>query len=173
MFTRPPSLLTITLLAIAVATSCGKKDDSTAPVNRPAAPPLIPGISQNLTRTAVAPTYYLDTIGTTSNPTSQKSFPVAGDSSVLIRGWAVDGSTKTLAGGIDVVIDGNPYAASYGTVRPDVSDHFKLPQYEKSGFELTLSPGQLTKGEHSVSIRVISSDKKSYYQGEVVKFVVS
>jgi len=42
-----------------------------------------------------------------------------------------------------------------------------------SGFELTLPAGQLSKCEHSISIRVISSDKQSYFQGDVLKFAVN
>ncbi len=184
MFNRTTRLFTITVIAVVVLTSCGKKDDvpgsnsgtppATAVVaSHPAAAPLAPGVSPNLTRNPTAPMYHLDKIGTANDPVGQKSSQISGDASILIMGWAADGPKKTVAGGVDVVLDGTPFIAKYGTGRNDVADAFKRPEYLKSGFELLLSPGQLTKGEHSLSIRVISSDQKSYWQGEVVKFVVT
>jgi hypothetical protein len=140
--------------------------------SKTAVAPLVPGNTPNLTPSKVAPMYHLDAIGSSVNPTAAKSFELFGDKSILVMGWAIDGPTKTLAGGVDVVIDQAPYSAHYGTGRTDVAGYYKRPDYEKSGFELTLPPGQLTKGDHSLSIRIISSDRKSYYQGEVVKFTI-
>ena len=90
-----------------------------------------------------------------------------------ITGWAVDDPKKMLAGGVDVVIDQVPYSAHYGSERKDVATHFKQPAYNASGFELMIAPEQLPKGQHSVFLRVISNDKKSYYQGPVIQFVIS
>jgi len=33
--------------------------------------------------------------------------------------------------------------------------------------------GQLAKGSHSVSVRVIANDKKSYNEGPVIQFTVN
>jgi len=173
---RTNSVLASVVLALGVATliSCGggAKD-----VERTLAPPSwAPGISQNLTRNLAAATVascVLDNIGQVGNPAAQKSVQVPGDTAFGITGWAIDEVAKAPAGGVDEVIDGVPYSAHYGSERTDVAAHFNQPGYRNSGFELMVAPGQLNKGPHSVSIRVISSDKKSYYQGPVVQFSVN
>ena len=124
------------------------------------------------TRSATAPSCVLDNIGPVSNPAGQKSVEVSGTTTFGITGWAIDEANKTTAGGVDEVIDGTPYSAHYGSPRTDVATHFNQPGYRDSGFELIVAPGQLTKGPHSVSIRVISNDRRSYYQGPVVQFTV-
>jgi hypothetical protein len=151
---------------------CDKRDVE-SPGTPPPAQPLPPGISQNLTRSDKPLTYFFDYFGPVQGPAAQKSVQVAGIAANAITGWAIDDSAKKLAGGVDVVIDQAPYSAHYGTVRTDVAAHFKNPDYTNSGFDLTLAPGQLPKGSHSVSIRVIASDKKSYYQGPPIQFSVN
>jgi hypothetical protein len=181
MYIRNMSLLTLTALAVALLTSCGgeQKPDPGTPVAtkpKPAPPPLVPGTSQNLTRVAKLPpqpTYHVDRFGPANNPAPQKSFEIAGDTSVLIMGWAIDGAAKKLPGGIEVLLDQAPFAAHTGVNRTDVADFFKRPDYAMAGFELIMPPGQLSKGEHSAAIRVISNDKTSYYQTELLKFVVN
>lgn len=166
---RSNSVLAITVLA---SLSCGTKNVERTPP--PAA--WAAGVSQNLARSAAAATVascVLDNIGQVSNPAAQKSVQVPGDTAFGMTGWAIDEVNKSTAGGVDEVIDGAPYSARYGTERADVAAHFNQPNYRNSGFELMVAPGQLTKGPHSVSIRVISSDKKSYYQGPVVQFSVN
>lgn len=175
IFTRANSLLTITIVALAVSVSCGKQDVE-ATTNKPAATapkPLPPGVTPNLARSELKTLSIIDNIGPVSDPAAQKSVQVSGDTTFGITGWAVDEPKKTAAGGVDVVIDQAPYSAHYGSERKDVSTHFNQPQYLASGFELMIAPGQLPKGQHSVAIRVISSDKKSYYQGPVVQFAVN
>jgi hypothetical protein len=170
-FTRANSLLATAVVVLAVSFSCGKQAaELTGTVTAKALPP---GITQNLTRSDLTPLCFLDNIGPVSDPAKQKSVQVSGDTPFGITGWAVDDAKKVTAGGVDVVIDQVPFSAHYGSERVDVATHFKQPEYQKSGFELTIAPGQLAKGQHSVSIRVISSDKKSYYQGPVVQFAVS
>jgi hypothetical protein len=170
LFVRSNSCLAATVLALVVLLSCGKKDVEVA---SPEVSPLVPGISQNLTRSDLAPTYAFDNLGPVKDPVVQKSVQVSGDTRIAFLGWAIDGSTKTPAGGVDVVVDEAPYVAKYGIARPDVGTFFKRPDYTNSGFELILAPGKLPKGPHSVSIRIISSDRKSYYQGPVVQFSVT
>jgi len=176
MYIRTTSLLTLTVFAVFVSMSCGdKKEDPGVPIVQKAPPPpaLVPGTSQNLTKNAKPAMVRVDRFGSVNNPAPQKSFQIAGDGAVLIMGWAVDETAKKLAGGIDVVIDQAVYSAKTGISRTDVADYYKRPDYTLSGYELTLPPGQLTKGEHTASIRVISNDKTSYFQGDVLKFAVN
>ena len=170
IFIRSHSVPAIGLLALAVLTSCGTKDAEhpTAP-----SPAWAPGISQNLTRSAATTSCVLDNIGPVANPAAQKYVQVSGATAFQINGWAIDDASKTTAGGVDLVIDQAPYSAHYGSERKDVAVHFNNTGYTNSGFDLTVAPGQLSKGQHAVAIRIISSNKKSYYQGPVVPFAVN
>jgi hypothetical protein len=178
MSIRSKSLLTVVLLAVTVSISCGNKEGAGAASVSGAAspatpPPLAAGISQNLTKRSTPPFYNFDSLGPISYPAVQKSNQVSRDTEVSVTGWALDESKKGTAGGVDVVIDQVPYSAQYGDPRKDVADHFSRPDYVNSGFHLILARGQLNKGPHSVSVRVISSDKKSYNEGPVVQFAVN
>jgi len=159
----------MTLLALGILISCGTKgvERTTQTLS------LAPGISQNLPRNVATTSCVLDNIGQVSNPAAQKTVQVSGATPFGISGWAIDEINRTPAGGVDVVIDMAPYSARYGTARADVAAHFNQPGYSNSGFELTVGPGQLSPGPHSVAIRVISGDKKFYYQGPVVQFAVN
>jgi predicted small lipoprotein YifL len=154
------------VLALAVLISCGTKEV-------PPAAKWTPGISQTLPRNAATTSSVIDNIGSVSNPAAQKSVEVSGATQFGITGWAIDEPNKAVAGGVDAVIDQAPYSAHYGSARPDVATHFSNPAYGNSGYELMVAPGQLSKGPHSVSIRIIASDKKSFYQGPVVQFLVN
>src|SRR5579872_5466017 len=99
LLNRSSSLLTIILVALGICLSCGKKDSeadsATAPATggtapAPAAKPLPPGITQNLTRADQAPLCVLDNIGPVADPATQKSVQVSGDTTFGITGWAVD-----------------------------------------------------------------------------------
>ena len=176
---RAYGFLALIALEFAISISCGTRDvegvnKTQAPTPAPAiAKPLVPGISPNLSRSNLVPLCFVDNLGPVSDPAKQKSVQVSGDTTFGIRGWAVDGPKKVVAGAVDVVIDQTPYSAQYGSPRKDVAAHFNQPEYTNSGFELMIAPGQLPKGQHSVAIRVISSDKKSYYQGPVIQFAVN
>jgi hypothetical protein len=167
--------LALTLTFAAVSLSCGKKDPEATKKSPTAAtrPPLAPGISKNLTRNPEAPFYNFDSLGPVNYPATQKNIQLQSDSEIVISGWALDASKNSTAGAVDVVIDGVPYAAQYGTERRDVAEHYKRPDYAKSGFQLLLKSGQFTKGPHALAIRVIAADRKSYNEGPVVPFSVN
>jgi hypothetical protein len=179
MSIRSKSLLTMVVMAIAVSVSCGKKEADATPTaeNHPAAapapPPLAAGISQDLKKNPTAPFYNFDSLGSVNYPAVQKDIRVSGDTDMAVSGWALDESKKSTAGGVDVVLDQVPHNAHYGLERSDVASHFKRPDYAGSGFQLVVARGQLTKGPHTVSVRVISSDKKSYNEGPAVQFTVN
>jgi hypothetical protein len=166
----------IVVLAAAFALSCDKKDVETAsgsPAAAPAPAPLPPGVSKNLTHNNAAPFYNFDNLGPVNYPAVQKAIQVSADTDIGVAGWALDVSKKGPAGAVDVVLDNVPHAAHYGLDRTDVSSHFNRPDYAKCGFQLILAKGQLSKGPHSVSVRVISSDMKSYNEGPVIQFTVN
>ena len=176
------SVCGIGVCALLLMAGCGRKDEPAAstsgpatgaPAVAPAAPPLTPGASNNLKKNDGAPVYNFDWMGPVSYPAIQKSVQISGDVENSVNGWAMDRSKKMPASGVDVVIDGVPYAAKYGIARIDVAKHFDKPEYLKSGYLLMLAPHQLTKGPHALAIRVIANDGKSYNEGPVVHFTVN
>jgi hypothetical protein len=85
--------------------------------------------------------------------------------SIYINGWAVDSNAGLAAGGVFLNIDGKiDIPTFYGSDRKDVSDFFKNKNYRYSGFLNILGISTLSKGQHILSIKVVTADKKGYYQ---------
>jgi FkbM family methyltransferase len=134
--------------------------------------PPASGIGPNLKPRGRATACALDSIGSVSNPRAEASVHVPGDQEIQFSGWAIDEPDQTAAGGVDLLIDQTPYRALYGVERTDVAHHFRNGSCQASGFVLILAPETLAKGQHVVSLRVISCDNTSYYQGPTVRFTV-
>jgi hypothetical protein len=174
------SVVAAAVLAAAMV-SCGKKDvESAAPSAVPAkgvpagaGAALTPGASKELKRNNEPPFCNFDYLGPIHYPLTQKAPQLSGDEEILVAGWAADPSKKLLAGGVDVVIDGTPFKAGYGTDRTDVASHFNAPAIAKSGFQLSIPKKQLTKGPHGMAIRVITAEKNSYNEGPTLQFTVN
>lgn len=82
-----------------------------------------------------------------------------------IEGWAVDSNAGLPAGGVFFNIDGKVnIPALYGIERQDVADSYKNKNYKYSGFSGNLAIYSLSKGEHVLLVKVITHDKKHYYQ---------
>jgi hypothetical protein len=100
---------------------------------------------------------------------SQPKGPVTIDSAtisdVIIAGWAVDSAARTEAGGVFINVDGKTdIPASYGTERPDVAVVNKNPRYKQSGFAAVVPVASMGKGQHSLTLRILTADRKSYYE---------
>jgi hypothetical protein len=80
-----------------------------------------------------------------------------------VSGWALDPAGAT-AGGVEVVVDGKPFVTNYGLSRPDVAAYFQSPSYEKSGFSFSMPAGQLMRGMHRFSIRIIDRAGRAYFE---------
>lgn len=148
------TLLPFILLGAAV-TSCG----SPAPAPAPAT-----GLTRDMPVSKVGTTFVIDFIGSVASPMNKTSVNVSGSQPLRVSGWAVDLPAKAVAANVDVVIDGVPYAARYGMPRNDVAAYLQDPKYERSGFEYMVPARQLSKGTHTISVRVIMSDGKAYVQ---------
>jgi hypothetical protein len=81
---------------------------------------------------------------------------------VEIDGWAIDSGKKSVAGGVLLVTAAKEYAAEYGVERPDVAEA-RGPQYRFSGFRLRLPTSEIGKGEHVMTVKVISKDSQACY----------
>jgi hypothetical protein len=100
-------------------------------------------------------------------PVQNVSIPVNPQSmpKITVRGWAVDQRTKGEAGGVIVNVDGKTdVVANYGQPRPDVAANLKNPNYTNSGFIATIDASTLEKGRHTLTMRVVTADKKGYYE---------
>jgi hypothetical protein len=84
---------------------------------------------------------------------------------ISVRGWAVDQRAKTGAGGVIINVDGNTdVLANYGQPRPDVATNLKNPDYTNSGFTASIDSATLSKGHHTLTMRVVTADKKGYFE---------
>ncbi len=125
------------------------------------------------------PTVSLDTLGsataTTSfsldalNDTSLAGPPpmpiaVARGIAVTLRGWAVDAPNSMAAGGVIVSVDTTNYLATYGVERTDVATALANSAYRLCGFTITFPADMLAAGRHTLAIKVLTNDRKSYYQ---------
>jgi len=87
------------------------------------------------------------------------------EKAITITGWAIDKDNGKAAGGVVLVIDGNTeIPAYYGIHRLDVVEYHKNNNYLYSGFYASMANSVLGPGRHTIAIKVISADKKEYYQ---------
>jgi len=134
--------------------------------------PAPPGVSQSLRASDRQSVSVLDNINNVNGPASELSIHVPGNQAIMFAGWAIEEPRNSVAQGVDVVIDGTTYAATYGFERRDVAQHFRHQEFLKSGFRLALPANALTTGSHVVKIRTISMDMKTFYEGMSVRFTV-
>ena len=130
-----------------------------------------PGATASLPRNPAGTLYWIDEIGSTKNPTPDHPVNVSLSSDLNVVGWAVDRQAQAAAGGVDIVIDGTPYAASYGGDRTDVAEGQKLPAFRYTGFTFS-TPAELLKGVHSIRVRILTTDQKSYYETPNIKVII-
>ena len=146
-------------LSTALLVSCsGSKPQSASAVT-----PVPGAVTQSMTRLATAPRFYVDQVGTASNPSPDRVIDVSSAGPLVVNGWAVD-PVEGVAAGVEIAIDQNPYPAVYGGERPDVAAALKNPAYDKSGFQFTIPASRFSKGLHTVSVRIINKDKSGYFQ---------
>ncbi|THD79402.1 MAG: acyltransferase [Phenylobacterium sp.] len=115
---------------------------------------------------------YLDTVGEAFDPRRNQPAKTPGARPIQFRGFGFDKAAGALARGIDVVIDGKPYAARYGLRRDDVAKAEGDPGLALCGFLLTLAAEALPTGPHTVNLRMIAADGTAYYEGPQIAFEV-
>jgi len=156
---------------VASFSGCGQPAESNKASESRASTPGVSrvedGTSRTLTKVEGTPTHNLEQIQKVISPYGQSSINISSASDTTVSGWAVDGQAKKEAGGVDIVVDGKVYKADYGSDRPDVSEALKFPA-SKSGFSLMLPANFLSKGSHTLSVRVITNDGKNYAEGPPV-----
>ncbi|THD74523.1 MAG: hypothetical protein E7812_19640 [Phenylobacterium sp.] len=133
--------------------------------------PATPVLSQGLILRPEFPGFYLDHIGTILDPL-KKPGAVSGAAPIEMSGFGFDGPAKVPAKGVDLDIDGRLYGTTYGQARPDVATAKQNSSLSATGYKTTLAPGTLAPGAHTVVVRVVSADGKSYFQSPTIKFTV-
>jgi hypothetical protein len=120
---------------------------------------------------SATPDYNLEFIAESSTPFARRpvTIPLAGE--FLVVGWAVDTPNHRLAADVDVVVDERPFPAFYGIDRPDVAEYLGVPDYRASGFTARLPGADAGRGEHTISIRILSADRRCYYAGARIPVV--
>jgi hypothetical protein len=112
--------------------------------------------------------YYIDRLGSTFDPLNRQLIEVSRECEFLAVGWSFDQNARVPAGGVGIVVDGQPFAATYGLDRPDVAGHFKCPDCLKTGFFFVAPVDFFGPGTHKLAVRVISPDKTSYTEGQAI-----
>jgi hypothetical protein len=87
------------------------------------------------------------------------------EETLTILGWAIDQQAQNTAGGVFVCIDGRiNIPALYGLNRPDVAQALHNGRYRSSGFLASFATSVLGEGQHTLSMKIVTSDKKGYYE---------
>jgi hypothetical protein len=180
---RIPTAVTLCAMmgALLALCACEKGKPRHVPVDPMALAPPPPGataapaagLSAGLPRLKAYPGFSLDRIGAAADPLNRKPAVTPADAPIVFTGFGFDPVAKAPGKGADVVVDGKPYGALYGHARADVAVYFKIPGLTAVGYALTLPPGALAKGQHSVVVRVVAADGKGYFQSPNFAFTAN
>ncbi len=82
---------------------------------------------------------------------------------LVVQGWAFDSFAHTPAAAVFIEMDGKLYPANYGTPRLDVAALFKSRGLAATGFQWSMPAWKLGTATHEISVKVLASDGKGYY----------
>ncbi|WP_395673425.1 hypothetical protein [Phenylobacterium sp.] len=114
--------------------------------------------------------FSVDRIGTANDPINRQPAESELGEGLAIDGFGFDPVAKLPGRGVDVVVDGLAYPATYGHGRADVAAYFKTPALDPVGFTVTLPPAAAPAGAHTVVVRVIAADGRGYFESPPVAF---
>jgi hypothetical protein len=124
-------------------------------------------LKMNLNNTPSA----IDTIdGTLLSNQSSPHIISSSQQTITITGWAVDKPRNDLAFAVFINVDGTTdIPAVYGIFqRPDIASAFKNPRLVDSGFWASFSTSVFGKGEHTIRLKIVSSDQSSFYLSQQI-----
>ncbi len=81
-----------------------------------------------------------------------------------VDGWAVDGKSKSPAGGVFLEIDGICYPTYYGCRRDDAVETLRSNKALRSGYLREFSAQQVPPGKHRIALKVLSTDRSGLLQ---------
>jgi hypothetical protein len=131
----------------------------------PSAAPAAPLVLANLARIDGDTYFFVDSVNETSfQPPPPMPIKIKGGAPITLSGWAVDNATANVAGGVILAVDETmTFPANYGIDRPDITAALKSPVFQRSGFSVTIPPNALAVGKHTLTIKIVTTDRKSYY----------
>ncbi len=84
---------------------------------------------------------------------------------ITFSGWAVDRRSRGPVGGLLICLDDKiEIPAAYGIDRPDVATLWRRGSYRRSGFSSAFLTSKIGEGSYTISFKVISPDRRSYYR---------
>jgi len=165
-----PPLLLAGLLALTLCACEQGKPRHPPPDPMASGPPpveeaaLPPALSDGLIKQPQMAGFFMDHAGAALDPYNKPPAVTPRDRPLVFDGFGFDPLAKTPAKGVDVIVDGKAYGTTYGLPRGDVAAYFHAPALVMVGFRTVLPPGTLAAGSHTVTLRVVSTDGKAYYE---------
>lgn len=137
-----------------------------------AAPAATAAASTGLPKREGMAGFYVDYIGAAPDPLNRQPAVAAADKPLTVGGFAFDSASKQPAKAVDVVVDGVAYPAAYGTPRDDVAKFHKNQALVNVGYAVSIPAGTVAPGDHTLILRVVSTDGAGYQESVPVKFTV-
>jgi hypothetical protein len=88
---------------------------------------------------------------------------VPSDEPIQFTGWAIDQVAATAPSNAIIQVDEFARASAALTDRSDVSEAYKNPEYERSGFDIIVPPALLPSGTHRLAFLVEDRNRTGYY----------
>ena len=103
----------------------------------------------------------------------EMTYPYSENDFLDISGWAVDSEVEDSASGVFIEVDGKIYPAYYGLDRVDVADYYGNKNYRYSGYVGYIRFSDMGNGVHDIGIKILSKDKKTYYDAGIFKLYLT
>jgi predicted O-methyltransferase YrrM len=113
---------------------------------------------------------YLDQLGEFSNPLAHPAIRVHPHEPLAVAGWAIDVARRRPAEGVELVLDEISYRTAVRIARTDVATVHGDQAYVRCGFNTWLPADALTRGSHTLELRVILEGGRSYYTAARLEF---
>jgi len=103
--------------------------------------------------------------GSGATPVKNKPITMSAGHVFTVAGWAIDVARGRPAGAVFLTVDGKEsIVASYGLNRPDVGRVLRNQLYTPSGFIGVVPALSLPRGNHRVTVQILTWDVKAYSQ---------
>lgn len=86
------------------------------------------------------------------------------DERLIVKGNAIDQTTRTTASGIYLKIGNQQFKAQYGQPNKNLAQRLKNDKYLNSGFTAHIPTAKLKKGIQEITVLVVANDRKGYYE---------
>ncbi|MBM2816011.1 MAG: hypothetical protein HW421_2773 [Ignavibacteria bacterium] len=109
---------------------------------------------------------------TINNTPFQKFMTVKNSAFINIKGWAIDKKSNKVADSVYLYIDNKEFFTMYGIDALDIAEIYKNFNLRFSGFQTSIPGKDFEKGKHELFMRIVSNDKKYYYETDPVIFII-